>query len=115
MDHDAYENQMIDGVNRHAEEWNELSGELESTPDAKKSVFRNKDAKTLMIGLRRTAIALLTIILFSLSIFCFISVATATGYWAVALFISAIVLMIWAIVFLYAQGIIHVESKGDCE
>ena len=107
------ENQMIDGVNRHAEEWTDFSGDTESTPAAGKSEFRNRDVKTLMRGLKRTAIALLTLILFGLSVFCFIAVATAPGYWAVALFVSAIVLMVWAIIFLYAQGFIRFESKGD--
>jgi hypothetical protein len=52
-------------------------------------------------------LAIFTAFLFGLSIFSFIATATATGYWAVILFISAIVLLVWAFLFLYAQGIVN--------
>jgi hypothetical protein len=72
-----------------------------------------KKAKILGRGLKRMMIALFTAILFALSVYAFIAAATATGYWAVVLFLSAIVLMVGAFVFLYAQGITKVESQGD--
>lgn len=71
------------------------------------------DKKILKTGLKRVAIALLTAFLFAMSVLAFIVTATATGYWAVILFISGIVLMIWAFVFLYAQGITGDESQGE--
>ncbi len=95
MDHKAFNEQTIDTVT------------------IKKSLFTKTDVKILRRGLKRTGIALLTTFLFALSIFSFIAAATATGYWAVVLFFSAIVLMIWALAFLYAQGITDEESRGD--
>lgn len=71
------------------------------------------DKKILKTGLKRVAIALLTAFLFAMSVLAFIVTATATGYWAVILFISGIVLMLWAFVFLYAQGITANESQGE--
>lgn len=110
MDHEEYENQMIDGVNRHAEE---RAGTYESATVAKKRVFTKTDARALRQGLKRTVLALFTAVLFALSVYGFIAVATVTGYWAVGLFLSAIVVMGSAFILLYAQGITHVESKGD--
>jgi fatty acid desaturase len=106
MDHNAYENEMIDTINRHAEEKSRQA-------TAVKRVFTKTDTRTLRQGLKRTLIAILTAVLFALSVYNFIAVATATGYWAVILFFSAIVLLVWAFILLYAQGITHVESKGD--
>ena len=108
MDHEAFENEMIDGVNRHAEESGRFDGNI-----PKQAVITKTDTLTLKMGLNRMVLALFTAFLFGLSVFSFIATATATGYWAVILFISAIVLLVWAIIFLYAQGIADVESKGD--
>ena len=113
MDHETYENQMIDSINRHAEEKNRCTGTSENTIKAKRRVFTKTDVNTLKRGLKRTMIALLTTVLFGLSVFSFIAAATATGYWAVILFFSAIVLLGWTFVFLYAQGVTDAESKGD--
>lgn len=104
MDHEAYEKEMIEAVNRHSEE---------KSKGPKRTVITKKDASVLKIGLKRTLLALLTAGLFALAVYDFIAVATATGYWAVALFLAAIVLLIAVFTLLYAQGIIHVESKGD--
>lgn len=103
MDHEAYEKEMIDTVNRHAEE----QGVQFETSIPQRAVITKKDTSTLKIGLKRMLLALLTAFLFGLSIFSFIATATATGYWAVILFISAIVLLGWAFVLLYAQGIVN--------
>ena len=106
MDHEAYEKEMIDTVNRHAKE---KRGQFTS----KRTVITKKDTATLKMGLKRMLIAILAIVLFALSMCCFIATATATGYLAVVLFITAIVLAICSFVFLYAQGITNVESQGD--
>ena len=103
MDHEAYEKEMIDTVNRHAEE----QGVHFETGISQRAVITKKDTSTLKIGLKRMVLALFTAVLFALSIFSFIATATATGYWAVILFISAIVLLGWAFVLLYAQGIVN--------
>ena len=63
------------------------------------------DRRILKTGIKRVVVAMFTAFLFALSVCAVILTATATGYWAVILFISAIVLLIWAIIFLYAQGI----------
>ncbi len=102
MDHNAYEKEMIDGVNRNADERVQYA-------DAHKST----DAKTLWRGFKRMLLAIITATMFALSVYCFIATATVTGYWAVALFLSAIVLMFFAFTLLYAQGITYTEGEGD--
>lgn len=111
MDHEAYERQMFDIVNRKAED--KHTDTRESTVTTKKSLLTKTDIRVLRRGLKRTGIALLTTILFALSIFSFIKAATATGYLAVVLFFLAIVLMVFAFVFLYAQGVTDGGSRGD--
>ena len=113
MDHEAYENEMIDGVNRHTKEWDQITFDSEITPTEKNRVVTKTDTRALRQGFKRMVLALFTTALFALSIFCFIVTATATGYLAVFLFFSAIVLMVWAVIFLYAQGVADVGSKGD--
>lgn len=113
MPYEEYENEMIDTVNRHAEEQVTFTGDLESKPAPKKSVFTKTDARTLKQGLKRMLVALFTAGLFTLSVFDFIAVAKATGYWAVLCFFAAIIAMVLAFVLLYAQGIAPDESKGD--
>lgn len=106
MDHESYESKMIDGVNRHAEEKGKRIGKV-------KRVFTKADVSTLKRGLKRTVIAIITEIIFGLSVFSFIAAATASGYWAVILFLAAIVLLVWSFIFLYAQGVADGESQGD--
>ena len=101
MDHEEYESQMFDDINRHAAE---RSAHFVTTLP-KRAVITLKDKSALKMGLKRMGIALFTAFLFGLSITSFILTATATGYWAVILFLAAIVLLVWAVVFLYAQGI----------
>ena len=113
MDHEAYENEMIDSVNRHAAEKNLYADAFESTVTAKKSVFTKTDVTTLKVGLKRTGLAIFTAVLFALSVFCLVLVATAKGYWAVILFFAALVFMACGFIFLYAQGITRVGSKGE--
>lgn len=104
MDHEAYETQMFDSVNHHA---------TEKSSRPKVAIIQKKDTSALKLGLKRMLIALFTAFLFASSVFSFIATATATGYWAVVLFLAAIVQLVWAFIFLYAQGITREESKGD--
>lgn len=96
-----------DCTNRHVE------GDIEITPTTNQ--FTKADARSLWLGCKRVLVALLTAVSFALTGYAFIAVATATGYWAVALFIAAIVLTIWSFALLYAQGVVYVESQGDDE
>ena len=109
MNHDAYEKQMIDGVNHHAED----NIKYVKTNIRKESVVTKEDTAALKTGFKRTLISLITIILFSLSACGFVAVATARGYLAVVLFIVSIVVMGLAFSFLYAQGLASAESSGD--
>ena len=108
MDHEEYESKMIDTVNHHSGEWDQLTFDSEFT-EAHKShkvkIITKEDVSTLATGLKRILVALFTAFLFGLSVSAFILTATAHGYWAVILFIAAIVLMVWAFIFLYAQGV----------
>lgn len=109
MDHEAYETQMFDTINHH-------SGDKDGKPKVKipkVAIVTKKDTSALKMGLKRMAIALFTAALFASSVFSFIFTATATGYWAVVLFLAAIVQLVWAVIFLYAQGITREESKGE--
>ena len=107
MNHDTYEKEMIDGINRHAEEKSQ-----QTITHSSKVTTAKTDFEALKRGFKRTVLALLTAILFGLSVFAFIATATATGYWAVVLFLSAIVLMFWAFVLLYAQGVVRTGRYG---
>ena len=109
MDHEAYEQQMIDAVNRNAEE---KSKQFKTGTPAGK-VITKWDKTTLMIGLIRTLFALVTAAMFALSVIGFVAVATTPGYLAVALFIASLVALGCVFVFIYAQGIFCTESKGD--
>jgi hypothetical protein len=107
MDHEAYENEMMDAVNRHKEE-------ADTKSEAKWSMVMTKnDARVVARGLKRTLIALLNAATFALAVLCFITVAKVKGYWAVMMFFVALLNLAVSFILLYAQGIIHVESKGD--
>lgn len=107
MDHDAYEKHMIDEVNRNAVEYTDAP----ERTNPERRVFTKADAKALRRGFKRMVVALFTALLFGLSIFAFIAAASATGYWAVILFFSAVVLTIWTVIFVYAQGITYGGKK----
>lgn len=108
MDHEAYENEMIDVINRHGED------AAKEDTKAKWSMVMNKnDARVLARGLKRTLLALLTAATLALAVMGLITVATAPGYLAVVLFFASILALIASFVLLYAQGIIRVESKGE--
>ena len=83
-----------------------------------KMVVTKTDTKTVAIGLKRTLIALLTLLTFGVSVFGFIVTATASGYAAVGMFFASILLMNFSFILLYAQGITKKapeESKGESE
>ena len=111
MNHEAFENQMIDAINRNAEEKHRSTHT--GTAPTKRSVFTKADLMAFRRGLKRTLIALLTAALAALSVFGFIRTAVATGYWAVILFLASLVELVWVVILLYAQGIIRAESRGD--
>lgn len=114
MDHDVFENQMIDGVNRHADEKSQYADSLGDTmPTQKSSPFGKRDRHIVRKGLKRTLLALITAATFAVSVFGFITVATAPGYLAVLLFFTSIVALWFAFVLLYAQGIGHAKSGGS--
>lgn len=108
MDHEAYENEMIDTINRHGVE--AAKGETK----AKWSMVMNKnDARVLTRGLKRTLLALLTAAMLAIAVTGLITVAKAQGYLAVALFLASVLALIASLILLYSQGIIRVESKGE--
>ena len=102
MNHEVYEKQMIDAVNRNAEE-----------KKVKQSVVTKTDKRTFKRGLMRSLFALITAAVFALGVFCFIATAKAPGYIAVVLFIAGVMTSFCGIIFMYAQGITDVESTGD--
>lgn len=106
MDHEAYENEMIDAINRHGEEAVDESVKLNK-------VVTKNDAIVVIRGVKRTLFALLTIALFAISALGFITVASVQGYMAVVLFFASILGLVFAFVLLYAQGVVHIESRGE--
>lgn len=107
MDHEAYESEMMDAVNRHKDEANKKA-------EIKWSQVVNKnDARVVARGLKRTALALLNAATFAITVMGFITVAKVTGYWAVLMFFVSLILLAASLILLYAQGIIRVESQGE--
>ena len=98
---------MMDAVNRHKDEATKKA-------EIKWSQVVNKnDARVVARGLKRTLIALLNAATFAIAVMCFIIVAKVTGYWAVLMFFTALLMLAASLVLLYAQGILRVESQGD--
>ena len=113
MDHDAYENEMIDAINRHGEAATEEVAAEEVTETKWSLVMNKNDTRAVARGLKRTLLALLSAAAFVIAVIGFISVATATGYLAVLLFFTSILALGISFTLLYAQGIIHAESQGE--
>jgi hypothetical protein len=107
MDHEAYENEMIDVINRHGEDT------AKEAPEVTGRIVNKDDARVLVRGLKRTLLALLTAAMLALAVIGLITVAKVPGYQAVVLFFTSILALIASFVLLYAQGIIRVESKGE--
>ena len=106
---DKYEQEMIDAVNRHAEEQSQHAF-TQVTPSKTKA-----NAKAMGRGFARMLLAVLTAILFAIAVYGFIVVASVTGYWAVLLFHVSCMNLFWAFVLLHAQGRgrENTESQGD--
>lgn len=78
--------------------------------------MNKSDAKTIMRGLRRVAVALITAATFVTAIAGFIAVGFTRGYLAVLLFLASLMILGIAFILLYAQGIgpkTYTESKGE--
>lgn len=76
------------------------------------------DLRILKRGLRRTVLALVTEIVFALTVFDLVLTARAPGYLAVLMFLASIQLAVATVVLLYAQGLpdgVHIESVVDSE
>ena len=118
MDHDAWENQIIQSFERR-------EGKPTRKPDNDKPVMSESvndkkgmsesDKWTVAVGLRRTLLAFLTLLLFAASAVGFVAVASARGYMAVLLFFASTLGMLGAFIFVYAQGITNTtkESQGE--
>jgi uncharacterized membrane protein YphA (DoxX/SURF4 family) len=81
-----------------------------------KMVVTKTDTKAVAIGLKRTLLALMTLMTFGVAVFGFIRTASSYGYAAVVLFFASVLVMIVSFIFLYAQGITNKtseESKGE--
>jgi hypothetical protein len=113
MNHEAYENEMINGVNLHGRVSDEITFDNEDTDTVKSVPVKHTGLKTLGRGLGRVALALFTAATFGFSVFDFIAVAYSTGYLAVALFICGIIMLAVAFILLYAQGITDKERPGE--
>ena len=111
MDHEAYENQMIDGVNRNAEEKSKQV-EIGSSEHLAKVIplFTKKDSRVLSRGFKCAILALITAASFVFSVAGFITTAMVPGYLAVALFIVSLLMLGCAVILLYALGLICRES-----
>jgi hypothetical protein len=80
--------------------------------------MNKNDMSILKRGLRRTVLALVTEIVFALTVFDLVLTARAPGYLAVLLFLASILLAVATVVLLYAQGLqdgVHIESVVDGE
>ena len=108
MDHDAWENQIISSFERR-------EGKTTKKPDNDTKGMSESDKWTLAVGVRRTLLAFLTLLLFVASVAGFVGVAYVRGYLAVLLFFASVLGTIGAVIFIYAQGITNStdESKGE--
>lgn len=104
MDHVKYETEMIEEVNRKSEEHSD-NPHIFDIPVIDRPVTKEKDIRVLLRGIKRTVIALLTALSIATSVYGFISVAKATGYIAIAIFMASIFLLLASGILLYAQGI----------
>lgn len=100
MDHEVYENEMIDAINRHGETAANEAVKLKRDP-----ILNKDDARAVTRGLKRTLLALLTAALFAIAVLGFIVVAKVHGYLAVVIFFASVLALICSFILLYAQGI----------
>ena len=109
MDHDVYEEQMIDMVNRHADE--SAKAQPKVAP-AQESVSAKLMAMTFWRGTKTLILALITVAIFALTANSFLMVGSKAGWWAVVAFLGGIVLLFFAAAFLYALGLV-IGRKGE--
>ena len=102
MDHEAFEKEMIDHVNRNAEEKHH-----------KEPVITKNDKYALTRGLKHILISLITVVMFAASVSGFIVTAIVPGYLAVTAFIASIAAAVATFILVYAQGIIRTENRGE--
>ena len=111
MDHEAWEDKILETFERREEE------AAKATVKVKKNQVMGKtDARTIIVGIRRTLLAFMTILLLAAAVLGFIAVASAHGYLAVLLFFVSILGLFASFILLYAQGITNVapkESQGE--
>lgn len=108
MDHNAYEEQMIDMVNHHADEV--AKSQPKVTTQAQSST--KAMAITFWRGIKTLVLALITVAIFALTANSFLMVSAKTGWWAVVAFLGGIVLLFFAASFLYALGLV-IGRKGE--
>ena len=99
MDHEAYEKEMIDSVNRNAE--------------GKAKLVTKADKAMLKAGFGCVLVSLFTAGLAFLSVWCLIRVVKAPGYLAVLLFLASIFVGIVSLTLLYALGIAVTKATGE--
>lgn len=110
MNHEAWENDMIDTFDQRNQESTQNSQEKKRV-----RILSKEDSAALVIGLKRTLLALITIALFAASVAAFIGVAYMGGYAAVGMFFAAILTSIATFTMLFAQGVAPTskESAGE--
>ena len=113
MNHEAFENEMFNSVNRHSGELDHVTFDHEIPDTVKSNPAKNETLKTIGRGLYRMIMALCTAGLFAFSVLDFILVTKETGYGAVLMFFAGILMLFAAIGALYVQGIVGKESQGD--
>lgn len=110
MNHEAWENDMIDTFGQRNQESTQKTQEKKRV-----RIMSKEDSAALVVGLKRTLLALITIVLFAASILGFIAVAYMHGYAAVGTFFGSILTSLATFTFLFAQGITPTrkESAGE--
>jgi hypothetical protein len=106
MDHEAWEDKLLETFERREEEAAKAAGKVK-----KNQVMSKTDARTVIVGIRRTLLAFVTLLLLGASVLGFVAVASAHGYLAVLLFFVSILGLFASFTLLYAQGITNVASK----
>lgn len=104
MDHEAFEKEMIDHVNRNAEE-----------KHPKEPVITKTDKHAITRGLKHVLLSLITVAMFAASVSGFYVTAIVPGYLAVAAFIASIAASVATVILLYAHGSACMRGKGDAK
>ena len=99
MDHEAFEKEMIDSINRNAE--------------SKTKLVTKADKAMLKAGFGCVLVSLFTAGLAFLAVWCLIQMVKAPGYMAVLLFLASIFVGIVSLSLLYALGIAVTKATGE--